>query len=351
MIRDLWDWLIDVIEDYWKYILIGLGVLVLFLSLGFSCSCESENNKKFENWEFKQERGLNYFIQKVNDSTSEESKQPVIVAVIDSGIDTDHSWFENRLITDVAANCMNAFGKCKLGDYEDDHGHGTEVSGVVVKGTTDNVKILPIKVYDKNQDIYVVDWVAAIDYVVELKKQGLNIVAINFSMFWGALELGSFYSDFLKEAIDKAYDEGILLVACAGNDKTSTKNYGPANLENVITVSSVTHYGSSVTFSKSFSNYGESVDFAAPGEDIFTAKMGGKTTMSHGTSFATPYVSANIAMLYSLCSSLTRDEVEEILIKSADDYGEEGKDKYYGHGVINMVKAYEEVLLKCEPMN
>lgn len=97
-----------------------------------------------------------------------------------------------------------------------------------------------------------------------------------------------------------------------------------------------------------FSNYGASVDVAAPGEDIVTTNCptcadpainpGDYDTFS-GTSLSAPLVSGVLAMIYTVDAGFTPDRAQQILFDSADDRGPAGKDIYYGWGRVNAASA------------
>lgn len=272
-----------------------------------------------------------------------DESNEVVVAVIDSGIDTDHEWFKGRIKTG-GANCINATSICVEGNYEDDHGHGTHVAGIIAKGTPANVKILPIKVLNSANKGKHADMWSAIDYVIRLKQAGMNIVAINYSISSNtATELGSSDSENFRKLFAKAYDNGILSVVSAGNDHRDVALTTPAHLGNeVITVSAFelfpNFYWPTET---SYSNYGEEIDFTAPGTDIYSASVGGGVVSMSGTSMAAPHVTAAIAGLKLACPQCTPQEIENILRETADDMGSASKDIYFGYGIIDMMKAYE----------
>ena len=179
----------------------------------------------------------------------------------------------------------------------------------------------------------------------------MNIVAINYSMSsTNPTPIGSEWSNEREELFQEAYEAGILIVASAGNKKKNVVDVSPANLDVPIVVSSVTlmPHGEYM-FSEHFSNYGDTIDFAALGDNVRVAKMGTNTYESgwYGTSFSAPHIAANIATLYNECETCTPKTIERVLRMSAKDYGDKGKDDYYGNGIIDIelakktIKKYE----------
>ncbi len=133
------------------------------------------------------------------------------------------------------------------------------------------------------------DAILAIDYFTTLKTKGIDIVATNNS--WG----GGASSPALQAAIERANAAGILFVAAAGNDNTSTISY-PAGYPNgnVLSVASITSSGAR----SSFSNYGSSwVDLGAPGSGILSSVPLDSYSTYNGTSMATPHVTGAVAFL------------------------------------------------------
>ncbi len=223
------------------------------------------------------------------DITTGSSK--VVVAVLDSGIDTTHPDLIPNLWTnplDTAANNYNGDGYpndingfnfvSNDSDVTDDNGHGTHVSGIIgaagnnglgVSGVNWHVSLLPVKVGDSSGNISTSAEVQGIYYLITLKEMGINIVVMNSS--FGA---NSLPQDQLEaQAIQKAGKAGILDVVSAGNDGLNLDNQQntPAKYAltypNVISVAAVDNQFKLAQFS----DYGaSSVDLAAPGVDIYS---------------------------------------------------------------------------------
>ena len=177
------------------------------------------------------------------------------------------------------------------------------------------------------------------------------------------MSLGSTaHDEDLKNAIDAAYSKDIVIVAAAGNNGTPVPFY-PAAYENVISVSAV-DIGANVT---SYSNFGSTIDVAAPGGDFsynlnfdidafqypdgilstFTqiVKNGAPTAdtqtyaFNQGTSMAAPHVAGVAALIKATNSLLTAAQIRARIEDNAIDLGSEGRDDYYGHGLINAYAA------------
>ena len=298
----------------------------------------------------------NYLLSK----SQESNLAPVYVAVLDTGIDTDNPWFNNRIKFDKGINLTSSPSSTSypFEDFEGNpneseeernkRGHGTHVSGIIVDLTLKNVQIIPVKVIGNDGLGYKSDIIAGINYVKELKNSGLNVCAMNMSL-GSDISIGSADYNAYKTAIEAAYNIGILTVVAAGNGDSNgvavnASTNCPANIEKAITVSAVGQSGSSYTH-PTWSNYGDLVDVSAPGKDVISAKIGGGITSMSGTSMAAPHVSAAIALLFSdPTKNYTISNIEEILQTNVIDLGDEGKDIYFGEGMVNLQYAYIDLL-------
>lgn len=255
----------------------------------------------------------------------------VIIAVVDSGIDTNHPdlkgnlWInkgeipDNKIDDDNNGYIDDIYGWNFDGDNNnvtDDNGHGTHVAGIIaasgnntlgVSGVMWNATIMPLKFLDKNGDGYISDAVKAIDYAT---KMGAFI--INCS--WG----GPGYSKALDDAIKAS---SALVICAAGNEVSSedidiSPNY-PASYtsSNIITVAAVDKNDNLC----SFSNYGiNSVDVAAPGASIYSTWPGARYFYMQGTSMATPYVSGLAGLIKSLHPELNALQVKYTILNNVD---------------------------------
>ncbi|WOV84841.1 S8 family serine peptidase [Sporosarcina jeotgali] len=258
---------------------------------------------------------------------SSEQIRPAVVAVIDSGIDRSIPDFKGR----IAPGGYNFVENTS--DITDTHGHGTSVSGVIasvlnnqygitgISGPFD-VSILPLKTIRGDGTGTVSMNIQAIDYAIEKHVDVINIS-----------QGGMTPSQIEKDAIRRAADAGILIVASAGNDaeKGNPIMY-PAAYDEVLSVASVNESNKH----SAFSTYNEGVDLSAPGERIATNHPGGTLIYASGTSFSAPIVAGAAAMIKTELPSLSPGQVTELLTSSSTDLGTPGKDPYYGDGVLNL---------------
>ncbi|MBE7082371.1 MAG: hypothetical protein E7378_01640 [Clostridiales bacterium] len=287
------------------------------------------------------------YIQKIKSSVPNYLSKEVVVAVLDSGIDTDHPTFttNNRILYSYGKN-FSTSRPAGTYPFEDDHGHGSHVAGIICDLTLPNVKILPIKVLNNGGAADLATIISGLEYVLNLATTtNLNIVAINLS-------LGDHNFNIMEQQVDfvniftRAINQGIVPVVAAGNESEDAMHAIPANTKCAITVGNVgmssTSGQSEYTISGS-SNYGEIVDVVAPGTNILSVNMGGGETLKSGTSMATPHVSAAVA-LYQTYRTYTPTQIERLLKSNTTDLGEEGLDPIYGYGMPNFSNAYDEIL-------
>ncbi|MBR1877346.1 MAG: S8 family serine peptidase [Lachnospiraceae bacterium] len=252
----------------------------------------------------------------------------VTVAVIDTGIDTDHE--------DLKDNLEGAYETLSDEDsVEDEHSHGTHCSGIIAAvennvggvGVAPKAKIISIRAGNASGQLKTSDSIAAMKLATEL---GVNVISMSFGRTAGTIAAE-------KSALQAAVNNGITLIAAAGNETTDIMSY-PAGYDNVIAVAST----DSSDGLSSFSNYGNWVSIAAPGSDIYSTVLNGGYGTKSGTSMACPVVAGVAALVYAANEDLvlnrnadTVGKVTDILLNSAN-----GKTySYGGHSVKGGVDA------------
>ncbi len=236
-------------------------------------------------------------------------KNDVVVAVIDSGLNVDefNEQFEGKLAGEY--NVINP----KLG-LTDEAGHGSHVAGTIAEGTPSNVKIIPVKVSTYGS-MYTTDIVAGIDWVTYYS--GASVANMSFG--------GSVCNQAEYLAVSAMTSKNIIGVAAAGNESTDLASC-PASFNNTISISAVDS-NKNLAY---FSNFGSTIDFAAPGVDILS--IGG---YMDGTSMAAPHASAAVAIAKSFNKSLTLSDTIDFLKTRVVDIGAKGRDHQYGYGFID----------------
>lgn len=244
------------------------------------------------------------------------ARETVIVAVLDSGLDSTNALFSGRVTAKqwnfVAGNSNPA----------DDHarGHGTHVSGIVADATPSNVKIMPLKVMHANGSGAASLIIEGLSYAVE---HGARVVNMSLSSAYTNRESWA-------EALSAAAAAGVTVVASAGNDSQSHRSY-PASLHNAIAVAASDSTGAPW----SGSNYGSWVDIAAPGVKVTSTVPGGYASLT-GTSMAAPYVSAAAALVISHSPGVEQKQILPYLQSISTKWSDPTLAQKYGPGVLNL---------------
>ncbi len=257
----------------------------------------------------------------INAEKAEESSRKIKIAVIDSGIN-----FSTDLPVAVRKNFIPEEERSVL--YEDPSGHGTAVAGVIaaldndegITGINPRVELYSARVLDAKLEAPAGRIVEAIDWAVE---QDVDIINMSFGLAKNVKEL--------EEAVERAAEEGILLVAAAGNGETVAY---PAAYDEVIAVGSVTAEGLAAEGSAG----GEALELMAPGKNILSSGIFGGVTGMSGTSMAAPHVAGAASVLMELNPEMPADYIRMLLNYSANLYGSPDE---YGNGVLDLGYAVE----------
>lgn len=252
----------------------------------------------------------------------------VIVAVVDTGADSNHPDLQGRLL-----NGYNVVDPSS--PPMDDVGHGTHVTGIIsalvnnnqgVAGMTWYNPVMPVKVLDETGAGNTYNVAQGIIWAADHGAKVINMSLGNYAD-----------ANFLHDAIKYAYNKDVVLIAASGNDNSEEPGF-PAAYPEVFAVAAA----DSAKQKASFSNYGDYIDVTAPGVNIASTYMHSQYAALSGTSMASPHVTALAALIRSTNPALKNTEVMEIMRKTAEDLGTPGKDKYYGYGQIDVVKALQE---------
>lgn len=264
--------------------------------------------------------------------------EEAIVAVIDTGCLITHPDLVDNIFVNTAEIPDNGIDDDGNGfvddvrgwdfldddaDPNDETGHGTHVSGIVgargdngigSTGVGWNIRILPLKVGDST-GLSSSAIAEALRYVSSLKGEGFNVVATNNSYGSNAP------NNVARTEIKVHEDMGIIFVAAAGNagediDSAGNSQY-PAGFpeSNIISVANSTQ-GDDLSFG---SNFGaESVDIAAPGQEVYSTYLDGEYDFLTGTSMASPIVAGAIALLASHEPGLSAGELRQRVFDTAE---------------------------------
>lgn len=261
------------------------------------------------------------------------------VAVVDTGVDEEHEFFADGRISEDSYSFAS---DSKSGDdLEDGTGHGTHVAGIVADSTPDSVKLLILRIFNRSGKSSATLMAAAIYYAVQQQASVINI-----SAGWDNGTANVFVRGILDPALETAYEAGIPVVTAAGNKRMNVASTYPACSSDTIAVSSVNKAGE---FDRYNSNYGEGIDFTAPGVNVLSAAVGGGICSKTGTSMAAPHLSAAAAYVKLFHPDYSVEQLYDELKNCSMDLGDSGKDAQYGWGCPNLSKYCDR--LPSKPRN
>ena len=299
----------------------------------------------------------------------------VIVAVIDTGVILSHPDLQGKLIQgyDFILSTSTSRDGDGIDNNPDDPGdlnnngsstfHGTHVAGTIgaatnnvtgVSGVTWSTSIMPLRAlgflggtqYDVSQ---------AVRYAAGLDNDSGTLPAqradvINLSLGGGSFSQGT------QDLVTEVRNQGVIIIAAAGNDNTNVPFY-PASYNGVVSVSAVDINKNQA----SYSNFGAAIDVAAPGgdgtpdingdgyPDLVLSTIGDDSSGStqavfgflNGTSMASPHVAGVAALMKAVNPALSPAAFDSLLSSGqlTEDLGLTGRDDVYGHGLIDAHKA------------
>nr|WP_254416575.1 S8 family serine peptidase [Bacillus glycinifermentans] len=279
-----------------------------------------EDSDSFEQWNLKP-------IQAEKAWSAGLTGKNVKVAVIDTGISA-----HDELTVSGGTSTVSY-----TSSYSDDNGHGTHVAGIIgakhndygIDGIAPGVQLYAIKALDQNGTGDLESILKGIDWSIE---HGVNVINMSLGT--------STDSQILHDAVDKAYQKGILLVAASGNDGNGHPVDYPAAYSSVIAVSATDEENGIA----GFSNTGADVEFSAPGTSIISTYLHQQFAAGSGTSQATPHVTGMLALLKQLYPNETSAGLRQQLQQNVNDLGDAGRDQLFGYGLIQYKETQSAAL-------
>jgi serine protease len=257
----------------------------------------------------------------------------VKVCITDTGYDLGH---EDLPSSSVTGDDNDGNGNDTGNWYNDGHGHGSHVSGTIagiggnnvgVVGVNpgNNISLHMVKLFnDAGSWAYGSDLVAAINQCV---SSGAKVMSMSIG--------GPTFSSAEQSAFQTAYNNGMLLIAAAGNDGNSADSY-PASYSSVMSVAAV----DSNENRASYSQYPAAVEIAAPGSGVTSTIPGGYATWD-GTSMATPHVAGVAALVWAHYPQCSNAQIRNAINMTAQDKGAAGRDQYYGYGIVKAKDMFD----------
>ncbi len=320
-------------------------------------------------------------------------RAPVTVAVVDSGVEDTHPDLEGRVDTQRSVKCsVNGVATQDFYGWRDEFYHGTHVAGIIaanhndigIDGIAPQATIVAIQATNDNRLIYPEYVTCAFMWAAD---HGVDIVNNSYSMdpwvYWSPTDPEQAAGlEAATRSIHYAQGRGLAVIAAAGNEGVSIDNPTidngsptdaatptkgrtveggirvPSMIDGVAQVSAVAqayNVAPGLSLARAdFSNYGTTIDFAAPGDQIYSTApllfyLSGYA-VADGTSMATPHVSGVAALIKSVHPEYTGAQVIDLMkTQAARNYGElnapwDGKE-YRGSGFLDALDA----VLKDQP--
>ena len=307
-------------------ILILLSILAECAAFGRHTT-EAETLSKEAEWNIK--------CLKAENSYADSKRLPKIrVAVLDSGLDTDRNIpFAKR---------KDFLGEEELHSmFQDETGHGTSVAGLIcatenderITGIAANAELYVARILDASNEAPVDRVIEALEWAMQEK---VHIIHMSFGT--------KYYSEELEETIKKAYRQGILIIAAAGNDGNAAEDEStieyPAAFDEVISVGA-TDVDNSVMES---SSTGDELDVVAPGNRILSTGAFGGVVVDDGTSVSAAQVTGIAAVLWGKHPDKSNEFIRQLLVGSANTEAVHGA---CGNGLVD----YTQTNLNYQQMN
>ena len=285
------------------------------------------------------------------------------VAIIDNVFNVEHEDLKDNIAVSFNAATDDADDMAGKNYNFSDKNHGTHVAGIIaaeadnsigVAGVSYNAKLIPIRTASDDGSFYEDAILDAYDFVFNHQNE-YNIRVVNMSL--GAYQDTDEWEtqdDAILQAIDEAWNKGIITVTSAGNAGTYDKVYRSAPFScypgdydtcvNVINLQQSTSNGVTTLIRSTTSNYNlgarKNKDIAAPGSNIYSTMRESEQYGSlSGTSMAAPCVAGILALEFAANPQLSAQEAVNLLYSTAIDLGNAGFDAVFGYGEANALEA------------
>lgn len=289
----------------------------------------------------------------------------IVVAVVDTGVDTAHPSLSEHLWTnpkEIAGNGIDDDANGYIDDihgwdferntanYFDDNGHGTHCAGMIAaspnpdtlaQGVAPGAQIMAIRIIGDKNVGFISDAVTGIKYAVD---NGAKVLSNSWRLYksWEAFDPSEENIKLLRDAVAYAGDHGAVFVAAAGNEST---NLDTDSESDPMFPGGFTGLGSFIVVAASgetgepayFTNYGaEHVGVAAPGVSIQSTYLNNGWTSMSGTSMATPLIAGAVAR--GLSAGYLPADIGERLVTTSTAGSTSWANKVKAKGVVDLVR-------------
>ncbi len=274
--------------------------------------------------------GMDMVLEQYKDSDLPE----ITVAVIDSGVNLDSVYLKDRI---VRTNFNLSGEGAENSEHDNVRGHGTGVSSIVMKTTTDNVKIANYRVISSQGYLSCTSAISAIHQAI---ADGIKIINCSFKFTKKSTDNGSVDNDLVEETFQYAYDNECCIFFAAGN---MVGNLGVINT----TATQGSKHTIAVAMSKSnnvpssLTAFGKPVDITAPGENVTTLTLDDTFSNQNGTSLSSPYMAGVCAMYVATHPQAAFEYVYKLMERCGSNLDTLFITDYFGSGIVNALKLFE----------
>jgi thermitase len=275
------------------------------------------------------------------------------IAVLDTGANLDHKELQGKIVKRAdfvdleGLNTSDFVGDIKGYDDvpEDEVGHGTHVSGIIVgrglqmdEGVAPECGVMTVRVLATMRSGARLVGAGIVDNINTGIKWAVDNGADVINMSLGIRHTGGGlpHEDVIRYALSK----NVVVVAASGNDGTNERYY-PGALPGVIAVGAVDDNGAVTRFT----SYGANITVVAPGLNIYSSFAHNSYAVASGTSQASPFVAGSVALAKSYAleqgQKLSNNEINYILKNTSDRVNSRLRDEHAGYGLLNLADAFK----------
>ena len=265
--------------------------------------------------------GMDLVLEKYKDQNLPE----VVVAVVDTGVDLNCKYLQDRLIP----TGFNNAGDGDEGSEQDYDGHGTKVTSVIANCTTSNVKISNYRCVTTEGTIE--SYTLVCSAILQAINKGADV--INISLICDP------EFKLMDKTLEYAWLSSCTIFIGAGNygDDVQFSTGSPfTSSEYVVTVGASTKYNAPAIFS----SYGKYIDIFAPGDDMNLISLNDEISSSDGTSFASPFMVSVYAMYLSVNQTISFEQRMRAVMNCGSGTDEEYVTNFFGSGIVNPLKLF-----------
>jgi serine protease len=275
------------------------------------------------------------------DQLNDNSSTNIKICIPDTGIDLAHEDLAAGNITGEVSNTLTI--ETDLGEWSTDtYGHGTHMAGTIAAVGNDigtvgvnpggNIKLHAVKVVSNPGwwPFYGSDLIAAVE---RCQAAGANIINMSIA--------GSKSSVAEQQALQAAYDAGILLVGASGKGGSEAHSY-PASYDSVISAAAIDNAGAPWIYS----HYNDQIELSAPGVEVKSTTPNNNYADWDGTSVATAYLSGAAGLIWGHHPECSNAQIRNIMQQTAKDLAGAGRDDNTGYGLVQVKDAVELIDLR-----